>query len=131
MGQNQLLMIVLSVIIVGVSVAVGIGQFGENPPTRNRDALAADSQRIVSTSQQWYRKPVSLGGGGNTFTNLTLAALGIGATNLNGAYALTVASATQITVVATGNEPTAGGSDVQVTLEYFANNDSTAYADNM
>lgn len=131
MGQNQLLMIVLSVIIVGVSVAVGIGQFGENATVANRDALAADTQRIVSNAQQWYRKPVSLGGGGNAFTGLSLANLGISATNQNGGYALTVDSAQQITIVATGNEKNAAGNNVQVTLEYFAANDSTAYTDNM
>lgn len=131
MGQNQLLMIVLSVIIVGVSVAVGIGQFGENALSANRDALAADSQRIVASAQQWYRKPVSLGGGGNSFTNLTLGDLGISGTNQNGAYALTIDSAQQITIVGTGNEKNDSGNDVQVTIEYYAANDSTAYTDNL
>jgi hypothetical protein len=131
MGQNQLLMIVLSVIVVGVSVAVGIDQFGENAMSANRDAVAADSQRIVSTAQQWFRKPISLGGGGGSFTNMTLADLGIGGSNHNGSYALTVDSGTQLTIVATGTEKTASGSAVEVTLEYFASNDSTAYDDNL
>ena len=131
MGQNQLLMIVLSVIVVGVSVAVGIEQFGENALSANRDAIASDSQRIVSNAQQWYRKPASLGGGGGSFTGMSLSDLGIGGTSHNGSYALTVDSGSQITIVATGTEKNSSGNAVQVTLEYFANNDSTAYADNL
>ena len=112
MGQTQLLMIVLAVIIVGIAVAVGITQFGESALTANRDAVASDCQVIVSKSQGWYRKPTSLGGGGNKFTGLTLAKIGAGASNQNGSYALTIDSATQITVVGTGNENTSGGSAI-------------------
>ena len=131
MGQTQLLMIVLAVIIVGIAVAVGITQFGESALTANRDAVAQDCQRIVSQTQQWYRKPTSLGGGGNTFTGVTLPKIGVGSSNQNGSYALTVDSANQITVVGTGNELTAAGANVAVTIAYYAANDSMAYSDNM
>ena len=120
-----------TMIIVGIAVAVGITQFGESALTANRDAVAGDCQVIVSKSQGWFRKPTSLGGGGNTFTGLTLGKIGASSSNQNGSYALTVDSATQITVVGTGNENTSGGSAVEVTIEYFSGNDSTAYADNM
>ena len=40
MGQSQLLMIILGVIIVGIAIAVGIGQFGESALAANRDAIA-------------------------------------------------------------------------------------------
>ena len=39
MGQTQLLMIVLAVIIVGIAVAVGISQLGESALAANKDAL--------------------------------------------------------------------------------------------
>ena len=131
MGQTQLLMIVLAVIIVGIAVAVGITQFGESAMTANRDAVAQDCQRIVSQTQQWYRKPTSLGGGGNAFTGVTLSKIGVGPSNQNGSYTLTVDSANQITVVGTGNEITPAGANVAVTVAYYAANDSMAYSDNM
>jgi len=124
-------MIVLAVIIIGIAVTVGITQFGESALTANRDALSTDCQTIISKSQSWYRKPTSLGGGGNAFTGLTLTKIGVGASNENGSYALTVVSANQIRCVGTGNEATSGGSDIAVTMNYFASNDSTTYADNM
>ena len=131
MGQNQLLMIVLSVIIVGVAVTVGISQFSENALTANRDAVASDCQRIVASAQQWYRKPAALGGGGNAYTGLSLAAVGVDSTNANGDFSITVDSATQITVVGTGNEKNSGGSDVQVTLVHDATTGAITYSDNM
>ena len=132
MGQTQLLMIVLAVIIVGIAVAVGITQFGESAVAANRDAVAGDCHLIVAKAQQWYRKPTSLGGGGNAFTGLTLADIGVSSSNQNGSYALTIDAANQITIVGTGNEssPTTG-SALTVTVEYFAANDSTSYLDDM
>ena len=133
MGQTQLLMIVLAVIIVGIAVAVGITQFGESAVAANRDAVAGDCQLIVAKAQQWYRKPTSLGGGGNSFTGLALAKLGISASNQNAtSYTLTQTGGNQITVVGTGVEesPTTG-SALTVTINYFSANDSTAYADTM
>ena len=132
MGQTQLLMIVLAVIIVGIAVAVGITQFGESAVTANRDAVQLDCQRIVSNAQQWYKKPSSLGGGNNSFTGCTLAKLGVATPNQNGSYALTVASGgASITVVGTGTEKNPAGAAIAVTMKYFAANDSTAYSDNM
>ena len=131
MGQSQLLMIILGVIIVGIAIAVGIGQFGESALAANRDAIAADGNRIIAQSQTWYRKPTSLGGGGNTFTGLTLGGLGVNGTNSNGTCALSSVAAQALTVLCTGTENTSGGSAVQVTLVYTASNDSTAYSDNM
>ncbi len=131
MGQTQLLMIVLAVIIVGIAVAVGIGQFGESALAANRDAVAVDCQTVISKAQGWYRKPTSLGGGGNSFTGLALSDLGVDASNENGGYALTVNSTSQITVVGTGTENNSAGAAIAVTIQYFATNDSTAYSDTM
>ena len=131
MGQTQLLMIVLAVIIVGIAVAVGITQFGESAVTANRDAVQLDCQRIVSNAQQWYKKPSSLGGGNNSFTGCSLAKLGVATPNQNGSYTLDPGDGTSITVVGTGTEKNPAGAAIAVTMKYFAANDSTAYSDNM
>lgn len=131
MGQTQLLMIVLAVIIVGIAVAVGISQLGESALAGNRDALTLDCQTVVSKAQGWYRKPVSLGGGGNSFTGFTLAKSGTNATNANGSIAVQSAADAAFTVRCTGTENVASGATVYVELAYTAGNDSTAYSDNM
>jgi len=42
MGQQQLLLIILGVIIVGIAVAVGITMFQDNAVDQNRSAVIAD-----------------------------------------------------------------------------------------
>ncbi len=120
MGQTQILLIVLAVIVIGISVAAGITMFNQSAVTANRDAVVGDCQSILSSAQQYYKKPVDMGGGARAFTGLTLAKLNWPASNVNGSYALTVNNANQITAAATGVE-----SGVSCSMIYYANGDST------
>lgn len=114
MGQQQLLLIVLGVIIVGIAVVVGINVFTASSTQANRDAVISDLTNLASLAQQFYRKPVALGGGGNAFTGWTVPA-SLDTTG-NGFYAATV-GAQSITITGTGNENGNNGSSaVQVTM---------------
>jgi len=114
MGQQQLLLIVLGVIIVGIAVVVGINVFTASASAANRDAVIADMTNLAAMSQQYYRKPTALGGGGNTFTGWTIP-LQL-QSNANGSYSATVA-AQSVTLSGIGNEVGNDGSDsVRVTM---------------
>ena len=103
MGQQQLLLIVLGVIIVGIAVVVGINVFTASSSQANRDAVVADLTTLASMAQQYYRKPDALGGGGNSFAGWTIPAQ-LDTTG-NGTYTIsTVGSATGIGITGTGNE---------------------------
>ena len=67
MGQQQLLLIVLGVIIVGIAVVVGINVFTASSMDANRNGVISDLTNLASMAQQYYRKPTALAGGGNTF----------------------------------------------------------------
>ncbi len=71
MGQQQLLLIILGVIIVGIAVAVGITMFQDNALSANKDAVTNDLVNLAAKAQQFYRKPNALGGGGNSFVGIT------------------------------------------------------------
>ena len=62
MGQQQLLLLVLGIVIVGLAVVVGIQAFSENQRKANADALVMTSMRIASDAQAWLRKPAAFGG---------------------------------------------------------------------
>ncbi len=64
MGQQQLLLLVLGIVIVGLAVVVGINAFGENQKRANADALVNDGLRIASDVQAWALKPQQFGGAG-------------------------------------------------------------------
>lgn len=68
MGQQQLLLIVLGVILVGVAVVLGIQYFGVGAEEGAKDELVAHSTTIAANAQEWYKKPIAMGGGGNSFT---------------------------------------------------------------
>ncbi len=97
MGQQQLLLIILGVIIVGIAVAVGITMFKTNSVNANRDAVINDLTNLAARAQQFYRRPVSLGGGGGDFSKFVLTKRE--ESNPNGAYS---AAPTATNVVLTG-----------------------------
>jgi hypothetical protein len=68
MGQQQLLLIVLGVIVVGIAVVVGINLFNANAETSTQDSIVSQGTNLGAMAQQYYKKPQSMGGGGNTFT---------------------------------------------------------------
>ena len=107
MGTQQLLLIVLGVIIVGIAVVVGIGIFGNNSQQANADAVLQDCMRLAASAQGYYRKPAMLGGGGASFVGLSLATCGWKtASNQNGSYALSSIAAGSFVVTGTGNQNT-------------------------
>ena len=72
MGQQQLLLIILGVIVVGIAVVIGITMFKDNAVSANRDSVTNDLVNLGARAQQFYRRPVALGGGENSFAGLTI-----------------------------------------------------------
>ncbi len=102
MGQQQLLLIVLSVIIVGVAIVVGVTQFQSNSVDSNRQAVISDLVNYASKAQRYFRTPKQLGGGEQDFNGFTLSS--IENANANGDYLVTTTAPTGTAAV------TAGGS---------------------
>jgi hypothetical protein len=67
MGQKQLILIVLGVIIVRVAAAVGINYFHNKAVQFNRDAVIKDLNKLASDAQTHYKKPNEQGGGNKSF----------------------------------------------------------------
>lgn len=77
MGQQQLLLIILGVIIVGIAIAVGITMFRDNAVSSNRDAIANDLLHLAAKAKHFYKRPTSMGGGGHSFVGLTANSAGM------------------------------------------------------
>jgi len=111
MGTQQILLIVLSVIIVGIAVAVGITMFNTQAQNANRQALVADANNFASQMIAYYKTPTSHGGGGRAFeASMDTLEVWLGFTsggvysNDNGTYTLTRTNASTIQIVGTGTE---------------------------
>jgi hypothetical protein len=72
MGQQQLLLIVLGVIVVGLTILVGMSIAATSSEEANRDAVTSDLIRITSLARSHYLRPAYLAGGGNSFKNFKI-----------------------------------------------------------
>jgi len=122
MGTQQILLIVLSVIIVGAAIAVGIQMFNAQAYSANKSAIAADAQSFASQVVQYYKTPESQGGAGGDVANMTAAKIGgfIGwgadrTNNDSGEYIIDgdTAGGTTVTIYGRGNEVKGGTSPVR------------------
>lgn len=67
MGQQQLLLIILGVIIVGIAIAVGITMFAAGSVQSAKDAIINDMNNLAANAYQHRIRPASMGGGAGTY----------------------------------------------------------------
>jgi hypothetical protein len=72
MGNQQLLLILLGVVIVGIAVAVGISLTREYYDDSVGDSVQASLMRLVTEAYEFHEKPKSMGGGGHTFIGFVI-----------------------------------------------------------
>ena len=94
MGQQQLLLIILGVIIVGIAIAVGISMFSSSSVQANKDAIINDMNNLAANAYQFRIRPTTMGGGGGKYTGYLIPAKLV--TNENGTYSTTAVSAASI-----------------------------------
>ena len=99
MGQQQLLLIILGVIIVGIAIAVGLSMFTAQSVNANRDAIISDITNLAANSYQYRIRPNSMGGGGGSYVGYTVPTSL--ASNENGTYTCNSATATQVSFTGT------------------------------
>jgi len=125
MGTQQILLIVLSVIIVGIAVAVGITMFNAQATNSNRQAVMSDMNNLASSCLAFYKTPVSHGGGGGSWVVLNDLGNWLGyewdgtiCTTGNGTFAVTIVGADQVQIIGIGTELGNDGSNgVQGTIQ--------------
>ena len=88
MGSQQLLIIVVGLVIIGVMIAVGMTMFQDQATSTNRDQVANDLAHYASAARAYFRKPSVLGGGNYSFRGLTMAKITSKPVNDNGTYSL-------------------------------------------
>lgn len=67
MGTQQLLLIIVGLIIVGIAIAVGVAMFGASSVETNRDSLINDINNLAANAKQYRSKLRTMGGGGGSY----------------------------------------------------------------
>jgi flagellar basal body-associated protein FliL len=99
MGQQQLLLIILGVIIVGIAIAVGLSLFAANSVQANKDAMINDINNIAANAYQYRIRTTSMGGGNNSYVGYAVPTKL--SSNSNATYAASAQSATSCTITGT------------------------------
>ena len=125
MGSQQLLLIVVGVVLIGLMIIVGMTMFKDQASSMNRDSISNDLMHHAVQAQKYYRRPTILGGGEHSFGGLTLAKITKAVSNANGIYELSPDPATTgdgfVSVTGTGfNTGNDAVTPVQVRVSVWA-----------
>jgi hypothetical protein len=112
MGQQQLLLIILGVIIVGIAIAVGLSLFSAQSVQSNRDAIINDLNNLAAQAYQFRIRPVSMGGGQGDYTTFAIPTKM--RTNENATYS---SSPSQNSIVFTAVSAQNSSNSVTVTID--------------
>src|ERR1017187_6935445 len=129
MGQQQLLLIVLATIIIGIAIIFSITLFRQKAIDSKRDLLINECGNLAMDAMKYYKKPSNLGGGGNSFVGwsipdiLTINATG-NYTTTSSNYSTTIFS-DSILIIGTGNDVLNGADSVKVQISVYQDNYKT------
>ena len=112
MGQQQILLIVLGLIIIGIAVAISVALFRSNAIENKRDILIEETTSLGVMALQYYKKPVALGGGGTSFMDWEIPPQ-MNQT-VNGNFMRSYVQPAEVRIVGTGSEVVTGIDSIKV-----------------
>ena len=120
MGQQQLLLLVVAALLVGLAIVAGINQHLESARHANQDQVRDGLFEMAARAQGWYRRPVALGGGGRSFAEIDWTKLDIDSATTAGHYVLSDLSPDSFRVQAFSFEDPAWSLTLTVYADNFA-----------
>lgn len=112
MGQQQLLLLVIALAVVGIAIVVGFTMFHNAVDAAQIDTVSQECTGLAVRAQAYYLTPAYRGGGGNTFSGLTLTRVAPASANFpagqteDGIYEIQVQPQT-VTITGTPKRPSA------------------------
>lgn len=122
MGQQQLLLIALAMIIIGIAIIFSITLFRQRAVDSKRDLLINEGGNIATDALEYYKKPAGLGGGGNTFIGWSIPQTIT--TTATGSYVANIYR-DSVVIIGTGNDVVNGIDSVKVQISVYQNNYKT------
>jgi len=101
MGQQQLLLVILVTVIIGLATVVAVNTFKSAAEEANFDAIRQDILQAQAMASAYVRKPVGINGGGGSYENITLNVIGVSEANENASYEIGVINPGSFQIIAT------------------------------
>ena len=114
MGQQQLLLIVLGILLVGIAVIIGISVFRTSAIDQKRNYLVSECMTLGSLAQQYYLKPTTYGGGSQSYLNWSIPPSL--RNTAAGTYKIDNQEQNSVTILGIGNEVVTGNDTIKVSL---------------
>jgi hypothetical protein len=116
MGQNQLLLVILGTMLIGVAVYVGVSMFSANTVEATRNAIIIDLGTFAAKANAYYWKSATQAGGGKSFNGITLGQVFPMKENLNARYFIEAVQDDQCTITGVGKVVTTNGDSIRVRI---------------
>ncbi|TAK67134.1 MAG: hypothetical protein EPO24_00800 [Bacteroidetes bacterium] len=116
MGPQQLFLIILGIIVVGLTIAVGVSMFSDHSVKSNEDAIRADLVNLGADGYQYKIKTLSQGGGNGSYAGYGLESDGAwGSGNQNAVYEIVAQTSSEFSVK--GSSKQIEGASVIITFD--------------
>ena len=109
MGNKELLLTILVMILVGLSIAVAVQVISGSEMSPNRSAILQGINEAVGRSRAYYERPLVMGGGANSFQDISFEDLYLDSVTQHGRFEITDRSHTSFTL--TGEPAGSEGED--------------------
>lgn len=116
MGQSQLLLVVLGMMLVGVAIYVGVSMFSANAVETTRNAIILDLGNFAARANAYYWKLAVQGGGGKSFAGITMSQVYPMNENANARYFIENVENDQCTITGVGKVVTTNGDSIRVRI---------------
>ena len=120
MGQQQLLLIVLGLVVIAIAVVVGISLFRAHAISSKRDILINETIDMAAQAIGYYKREKAFGGGGKSFIDWQIPPQL--QNTINGSYVINEINKDEVVIIATGTEVVTGNDSIQVKTTVIPDN---------
>jgi len=120
LGQQQLLLILLGLVVIGIAIAIGINLFRANAISSKRDILTNETIDMAAQAISYYKRAREFGGGGKSFVGWQIPSQV--QNTINGSYIISQIYSDSVVLVATGTEVVTGDDSIQVKTTVYSDN---------
>jgi hypothetical protein len=116
MGQTQLFLVVLGMMLIGIAIYVGVSMFSANTVEDSRNAIIVDLQNFAARANAYYWRPTTQGGGGKSFSGISMSNVYPMVQNVNGRYYIESSQDDQCVISGVGRVVTTNGDSIRVRI---------------
>jgi hypothetical protein len=112
LGQQQILLIILGLVVIGIAIALGMSLFRAHAISSKRDILTNETIDMAAQAISYYKRAREFGGGGKSFIGWQIPSQV--QNTINGSYIIAEVYNDHVVLIATGTEVVTGNDSIQV-----------------